>query len=244
MLTPRFKQGVARCVSLLIVFFAFALLFCCPLASAADSPAPWSISLESVLNLMDQRAAQFHSLEASLVWDEYTKVIDQTDTQKGKIYFRRSGNEIQMAADINDPAADAKYVLFSGGKVQLAHGNQIDVYSTEKNQEMVETFLLLGFGGGGHSLLKSFDVKYLGTETLPSGTMTAKLELIPKSVKISNNVDRILLWIDADGISVQQQFFTGSDYKLQKYSDIKLNQKLPEGVFTLKAFSKAKTITH
>lgn len=195
---------------------------------------------------MDKTAEQFHTAEANLTWDQYQKVIDETDTQKGKIYFRRSAKEVQMAADITDPAAESKSLLFSGNKVQIyqPRTNIIDVYSTEKNQEAFESFLLLGFGGGGHSMGKSFDMKYLGKETLPDGTSAAKLELIPKSEKIRNNFDRFVLWIDARGISVQQQIFTGSDYKLQKYTDIKLNQKLADNVFTLKGNGKTKTITH
>ncbi len=65
---------------------------------------------------------------------------------------------------------------------------------------------------------------------------TAKLELIPKSERIRNIFAKIWLWIDPTrGISVQQQFIEPSgDYRLAKYSDIKLNQKIPDGTFKLK----------
>ena len=251
MRTLRVKQGLARLVFSAVTPFIFlaaasALPKNSQSAPVADAPVGWNSSLESVLNLMDKTAEQFHWAEANLTWDAYQKVIDEIDTQKGKIYFRRSAKEVQMAADITDPAPEAKSLLFAGNKVQIyqPHANIIDVYSTEKNQEAFESFLLLGFGGGGHSMQKSFDMKYLGAETLPDKTVTAKLELVPKSEKIRNNFDRFVLWIDAQGISVQQQIFSGSDYKLQKYTDIKLNQKLPDNVFTLKGNGKTKTITH
>jgi outer membrane lipoprotein-sorting protein len=217
-------------------------------ASASSGPSAnnWSGSLESVLNLMDRTGKDFRSAEATFVWDQYQKVVDETDTQKGKIYFRRVGKEVQMAADISDPANEAKDVLFSGGKVQLyqPQTNQLDVYSTEKNEEEFESFLLLGFGGGGHDMMKSFYIKYLGEEKLPNGTLTAKLGLVPKSDKIRNNFDHFVLWIDARGISVQQQIFSASDYKLAKYSDIKLNEKLPNNSFNLKTNSSTKTVKH
>ena len=195
---------------------------------------------------MDRTEKEFRTAEASFVWDQYQKVVDETDTQKGKIYFRRVGKEVQMAADITNPANEAKSVLFSGGKVELYQpsSNQVDVYSTEKDQEEFESFLLLGFGGGGHDMLKSFDIKYLGQEKLPDGTPTAKLGLVPKSDRIRNNFDRFVLWIDARGISVQQQIFSASDYKLAKYSDIKVNEKLPNNSFTLKTNSSTKTVKH
>ena len=76
-----------------------------------------SAELERVLGQMDAAAKNFKSTEASFVWDQYQKVIDETDTQKGRIYFRREGGEIEMAADLVEP--DRKYVIYSGGKVQV-----------------------------------------------------------------------------------------------------------------------------
>jgi outer membrane lipoprotein-sorting protein len=200
--------------------------------------------LERVLGQMDSAAAKFRSAEASFVWDHYQKVVEETDTQKGKIYFRRAGNQTEMLADISDP--EPKSVLFTDSKIRLYQPkiDQVTVYDTGKNREAFESFLVLGFGGGGHEMLTSFDVKYQGSENL-NGTETAKLELVPKSAKVRNNVDHILLWIDpARGISAHQQFFEPSgDYRLTKYSDFKLNEKIPDSVFKLKTTSKTKTIS-
>jgi len=78
-------------------------------------------------------------------------------------------------------------------------------------------------------------VKFLGTENI-NGVAAEKLELTPISVSLRNNIARILLWIDpAKGISLQQQFFEpGGNYRLAKYSDIQMNQNLPESAFKLK----------
>jgi outer membrane lipoprotein-sorting protein len=74
---------------------------------------------------------------------------------------------------------------------------------------------------------------------------TAKLDLVPKSDKLRNTFSHIVLWIDpARGISVQQQFFEPSgDFRLAKYSDIQLNQKIPDQVFRLKTTSKTKVVS-
>jgi outer membrane lipoprotein-sorting protein len=194
---------------------------------------------------MDGAAANFRTTEASVVWDQYQKVVDERDTQKGKVYFRRAGNEIQMAADFTEP--DRKYVLFTGSKVQVYQPRieQVTVYNTGKNREEFESFLVLGFGGRGHDMLKSFNVKYLGREKVDA-TDTAQLELVPKAARIRNNVDRIVLWIEAArGISVQQQFFFGNsgDYRLAKYSDIKINEKIPDATFKLKTTGKTKFVS-
>ncbi len=66
--------------------------------------------------------------------------MDEHEEQKGKVYFRRAGNEIQMAADITEP--DQKYVLFNGSKVQVYQPkiDQVTVYNTGKNREEVGEF--------------------------------------------------------------------------------------------------------
>src|SRR5713101_6192399 len=218
---------------------AVACVFPLALAQSPGDPAP-NPALERVLGQMDGAAAKFRTTEASVAWDQYQKVVDEHETQKGKVYFRRAGNEIQMAADITEP--DQKYVLFSGSKVQVYQPKieQVTAYNTGKKREEFESFLVLGFGGRGHDMLKSFQVKYLGDEKTDA-VDAAKLELVPKAANIRNNVDHIVLWIDpARGISVQQQFFFGpsGDYRLAKYSGIKVNEKIPDAAFKLKTTGK------
>ena len=209
----------------LFVFLSPALIF----AQDAD--------LQKVLGEMDSAAAAFRTTQANFDWEQYWKVVNDKESQKGTVYYRRAGKEIQMMADITDPP---KSVLFSEGKVQVYEPKlkRVTSYDAGKNREAVESFLVLGFGGGGHDLLKSFDVKYLGTEDV-GGVNAAKLELTPKSDRVRNIFAKIWLWIDpARGISVQQQFFEPSgDYRLAKYSEIQLNQKIPDSAFKLKTAS-------
>jgi outer membrane lipoprotein-sorting protein len=216
-----------------------ALVFAAPLLLAQSNP-----QLEDVLTKMDEAAAHFRSTEADFVWDQYMKVVDQSDSQKGKVYFKRSGSAIQMAADIREP--EQKYVLYADAKVQVYQPriDQITVYDAGKNKDAFESFLVLGFGGRGHDLSKSFDVKYAGTEKLGS-LDTAKLELVPKSQSVRNNFSRIILWIDPqNGVSVQQQFFEPSgDYRLAKYSGIKINHGIADNAFKIKTTRKTKTVS-
>jgi outer membrane lipoprotein-sorting protein len=212
-----------------------AVAFLALSAAAQTRPAAPSGSLAQILDRMDQVATDFHTTEADFVWEQYTKVVNDTDTQKGKIYFRRSGKEIQMAADVTEP--DEKYVLFSNGKVQVyqPRTGQLNSYDASKNRAEVESFLVLGFGGGGHAMLKSFDVKYLGAAEL-NGVETANLDLVPKSEKARNTFPHIELWVDTTrGIAVQQQLFQpGGDYRMTHYSNILMNHKIPDSVFKLK----------
>ena len=204
---------------------------------------PQTDAQERVLTQMDAAAKTIRTTEASVVWDQYQKVINDSDTEKGKVYFRREGGQTQMAVDFTEP--DKKYVVYAGGKVQVYQPkiDQVSEYSAGKSQVDVESFLVLGFGGGGHDLLKSYDMKYLGPEKV-NGIDAEKLELIPKSVHLRNNIARLVLWIDpVRGISIQQQIFEPSgDYRLAKYSDIHINQSLPDNVFKLKTTGKTKFV--
>ncbi|HWR15880.1 MAG TPA: outer membrane lipoprotein-sorting protein [Terriglobales bacterium] len=200
--------------------------------------------LQKVLSAMDQQAATFKNAQADFVWDQYTKVVDDHDMQEGTIYFRRqSKTDVQMAADIRKPAG--KQVLFADGKVRLYEPkiDQVTEYDAGKSKADFESFLVLGFGGAGRDLAKSFDVKYAGTEQV-QGINAAKLELTPKSQRVRGMFVKIILWIDpARGVSVQQQFFDADgNYRLAKYSNIKMNEKLSDEQFKLKTTSKTKTI--
>src|SRR5689334_20843373 len=99
------------------------------LLAQAGSPG-----LETVLSQMDSGAAKFRSAEATLTSDQYTKVINETETQKGKVYYRRHDHDVEMALDIAEP--DKKYVVYSGGKVQVYQPkiDQITQYDAGKNR--------------------------------------------------------------------------------------------------------------
>jgi outer membrane lipoprotein-sorting protein len=221
-----------------------ALLIQFVLALGLASPAFGQADLAKVLKTMDQQAASFRNAQADFVWDQFTAVVSEHDKQEGTIYFRREKNDLQMAADIKQPSP--KYVLFSGGQVKVYDRgiDQVTEYNAGKNKAEFESFLVLGFGGSGEDLQKSFDVKWGGMENV-GGVSAAKLELTPKSAKVKNMFSQIILWIDpARGVSVQQKFLTADgDYRLATYSNIVINSsKMPDDVFKLKTTSKTTTV--
>jgi outer membrane lipoprotein-sorting protein len=201
-------------------------------------------NLEAVLTQMDKAADSFRSAQADFIWDQYQMVVDETDTQKGSIYFRRHGKETDMAADVKAP--EPKYILFADNKLRLYQPriDQITEYHVGKNRNEFESFLVLGFGGRGHDLLRSFNVKLVKREMV-DGVNTALLELVPIAPRVRNMFERMLLWIDpVRGVSVKQQFFEPSgDHRLAHYVNIKLNQKIDDDAFKLKSTGRTKTVT-
>jgi outer membrane lipoprotein-sorting protein len=227
-----------------IVAVALCTALLCTLASAQQKPSD-PAALDSVLKKMDSAAANFRTTQADFEWDRYEKVINEVDdVQSGTVYYRRVGKEVEMKADITKP--EPKFVLFSNGKVQMYQpkADQVTVWDSGKNRADVESYLVLGFGGSGQDLARAFDVTYERPETI-NNVATARLQLIPKSEKVRNTFARILLWIDLDrGISVQQQFFEPQgDYRLAKYSSIRVNEKISNDVFHLKTTSKTQFLS-
>jgi len=238
MLNDRSRQDPRQ-----IIPFLFAILVgVLAIASHSFAQAPSSndnAALEKVLKQMDATAAAFKAAQADFDWDTFTAVVQDHDLKTGTIYYRKQGNGVEMAAEVRPSkgAAVQEYVLYKNGKVQIynAGTKQTQDYDAGKNNADVQSFLVLGFGGGGHEMLKSFDVRYAGVENV-QGVDAVKLELTPKSERARGMFNKIVLWIDPKlGVSVQQQLFApGGDYKLSKYSNIKLLPKLPDDVFKLK----------
>jgi len=213
---------------------------------AVKSSDPKTGSLDQVLHSMDENAAKFRTAQADFAWTPYNAVINSLDTpDKGRIYFRKTGNEIQMAARFQPP--DGREITFTGGKLQVYQPTtkEVNVYDAAAHKAEVETFLVLGFGSSGEDLRKSFDVKYLGQEKI-GDVETGHLQLTPLADNVKRNFPRIDLWIDPQrGLSLRQQLFqTGGDYRLADYSNIRLNDKVSESVFKIKPAGPTKTVTH
>ncbi|MGH9513246.1 MAG: LolA family protein [Terriglobales bacterium] len=229
-----------------VYWFLLATVLAAAVVSAQHhSTADSADELKQVLQRLDRTAADFHSAEASFEWDQYQKVTDETDKQSGKVYFRRSRGATEMAAEVTSPAPPKK-VLFADGKVQLFQPkiNQLDVYDTSKNNGAVESFLVLGFGGSSKDILNSYEVSYGGSEKV-DGADTDRLELIPKADKVKAMFSHIELWIDSRGISIQQKLLSPEgDYRINRYTNIVLNQRIPDGVFKIKTPSNVQIENH
>src|SRR5262249_6639415 len=89
-------------LTIVLNFLFFGTAASEPAAPEAES-APQADStdaLQKVLSQMDATASSFRTAQSNFVWEQFQKVINETETQKGTVYYRRSGKEIQMMADI------------------------------------------------------------------------------------------------------------------------------------------------
>src|ERR1700733_11524769 len=91
--------------------FSSALVLAIAPASLCAQPKPGH--LDEVLRQMDEASLKFQSAEADFRWDLYERVVKETTTQTGTIYFKKAGSATAMGAKITSPST--KLIEFRNG---------------------------------------------------------------------------------------------------------------------------------
>jgi outer membrane lipoprotein-sorting protein len=151
--------------------------------------------------------------------------------------MQRKGKNVRALLTFPD-----RVIGFLGDIVRIYFPNaqSYQDYKIGQNANVLNQFLLLGFGSSGRDLAQSYDITLAGDEKL-AGQSVSKLVLIPKDSKVKERLTKIEVWIPSDGANpVQQQFYEPSgNWRKVTYSDIVVNptgmpvtleMKLPPGV--------------
>jgi outer membrane lipoprotein-sorting protein len=201
-----------------------ALVLCVPLLLSADP-------LTDVLAQMDAAAASFTGVKAAVTKASYTAVIDDLSEEVGTMYMtsKAKGKDVRMKMDFTKP--DPRAVAFAGKKGEIYYPKikTVHEYDLGKHKNLVESFLLLGFGTSGKQLTKDYTVKYVGGEDT-AGVKTHHLELVPKAKKAREKFVKIDMWLAKDGGHPVQQKFTApsDDTNTLTYTDIEINPVLSD----------------
>ncbi len=193
-----------------------------------------------ILARMDEAAPTFRGVSANLEMLTYTAILDDKTVENGTLQMQRlSANDVRAIIDFTGQS-DARKMGFFGRKVTIYYPklSQANKYDVGKNSNVLNQFLLLGFGSSGKELAQSYDIRFETTEKV-AGQDTAKLLLVPKDAKVLERLSKIEVWIPNDAAyPVQQQFYEPSgNYRKATYTNIKLNPsfsgplelKLPPG---------------
>lgn len=190
--------------------------------------------LPSLLARMDQAAASFRTMSADVRWVAHTAVINEDTVDTGSMFLKRSKRDMRMRVEFNEP--DRKSVALHESKLEIYYPKiqSVDEYDIGNHRDLLEVFLVVGFGTSGKELSATFNVKVLGQEEI-GGQRTTLLELIPKSPQILRNLKRLDLWMSSELYPVQQKFYLpGGDYKLVTYTSVKMNLSLSDADLKLK----------
>lgn len=199
-------------------------------------------TLKDVMARMDKSAPSFKSMTADIHRDMYTAVVNDESKDSGTIKVKREKGDTRMLIELSGP--DAKAVSFDGkiASVYYPKIKTVQEYDAGDKRNIIDDFLLLGFGSSSTELAAKYDVSFVGVENI-DGKPTGHLQLVPKTQEVLRRLKRADLWIsDTLGIPVQQKLFWpgGGDFMLVTYSNMKLNPpgsetgnlklKLPNGV--------------
>jgi outer membrane lipoprotein-sorting protein len=212
------------------LFFLFlSAIFAASVTSASRAQEKqWTT--DSVLAIMDKAAQDFHTLTADIEHIKYTDVVKDTSTETGKLLVRR---DEKMRIEFYQP--DRRTILRIGDSlfVFTPKINRVEEYDLGKNRDLVDQYVLLGFGTKSENVRKSYDVNVIG-ETELDNKKTVQVELIPKSEQMRKQIAKIQMWIDeASWLPIQQKFFeSGSaDYLVFHYTNVKKNLKIGDNQF-------------
>jgi outer membrane lipoprotein-sorting protein len=211
----------------------FALILAGSIGTALESKPPQNAqkwTLNGVLAMMDRSAKDFHSLTANLEHIKYTDVVKDTSTESGQIFVERDS---KMRIEFTKP--DPRTILRTGDLLLIYTPKigRVEEFNLGKNREMVDQYVLLGFGTKSENIQRSYTID-LKDETTLDDKKVLLLELTPKSDQILKQITKIEMWIDeASWLPVQQKFYeTGSgDYLLFHYTKMLKNLKISGNKF-------------
>src|SRR5215212_10719017 len=111
---------------------------------------------------MDQAAPKFSAMTATLTRLSYTKVIDDKSIEQGQIALKKVGpRDIQVLINFEKP--DPRTVSFRGRKAEILYPKLKTVQEIDlgKRTDLIDQFLLVGFGTTGRDLKSNYSVKYI-----------------------------------------------------------------------------------
>ena len=215
------------------------------LAPALLHAQPKPGHLDEVLRQMDAASLKFQSAEADFRWDLYERVVKETTTQTGTIFFAKEKGSTVMGARISSPSL--RLIEFRNGVLRMFDptSDHLTTINTQKNKAQVESFLTVGFGGSGKDLAAAWKIADLGDEVV-DGVKTAKLDLVPKDPAVLANCTHMTIRVDpVRGIELKQSLYMPSeDYRTAVYTNIKYNQRVDEKPYQIKTDSKTTYDNH
>jgi len=209
---------------LFVLSLGFSVFAAMPSAHAADP-------LDDVFARIDAAARTFKGMTADISNTAYTAVVDNKDVTTGTMKLLLAKDGTHMLVDFKggmvislDPHMGRDY----NPKTKI-----VDEKDLTREQDLVNQYLLLGFGATSAALKNTYNVTWVGTEQV-GGQQTSHIALIPKAADIRKNMKQADLWIGDKGLVVQQKRLQPSgDYQLVTYSNMVL-VALPEKDLELK----------
>jgi len=221
------------------VFRNFAILLTLAIPLGAQS-------LDDVFLRLDKAAPGFKSMAADIQRVVHTAVINDDSTETGTMKIRRQkARETQMLIEFTAP--DPKSIALADSTVSVYYPKikTVQIYDVGDKRNLIDQFLLLGFGATSAELREAYEIAPAGSEAI-GGQNTSHIQLVPKSKEVLQRLKKADLWIsDTSGMPVRQKFLTSAagDYMVVTYSNLKHNPALTDSALKLN-YPKGVQIQH
>jgi outer membrane lipoprotein-sorting protein len=221
-------------------FAAVATMFLFSIFAVSETKAQGQGILNEILKRMDAHQKSLSSLKSNVVMDKYNPQIDTHDVSEGVTqYVAVKGRDALVRIEWTKPepsslvVADGRYILYKPRIKQAYTGSS-------KGSKNTPSGPLSFMSMSKDQLRANYTVKYLGPETLSTGTQTWHLELTPKTPQSYKSAE---LWVDSDGMPVQAKVVeNNNDVTTVLLSNLSKNQTIDGKVFKL-TLPKDTTIT-
>ncbi len=211
------------------------IFVCCLACTALRGVPAQTMTLEELLDQLEEQGATIKSMSASLEQKKWTDILEEFDEGEfGRFLFLKEKDRIFLRKEIEEP--QLSHLVIADGEVVFFQPliKQAQKYRLGKNKDKAE-LLVLGFGTTREALEEAYDLRLLGEERVGEA-QTWILEMTPRSHKAQAFLSKIVLWIDTRRwIPIQQKLIEPTDdYLLVRFSEVQLNPKLSPSDFKLK----------
>jgi outer membrane lipoprotein-sorting protein len=190
--------------------------------------------LPSILNKMQTHQKSLYSFRSKITMEKYNSQLKESDVNAGIIIYLRGGkNQIFSRIDWTKPVQESlslinrEYVLYRPRLKQALMGT---TYKTKENYKFIDALSFLNMSK--NEIKAYYDIKYLGQETVKSGTKTWHLVFTPKTASIYKAAQ---LWVDGNGMPIQAKVVEHNDDSTTVLlSDWKKNATIDAAEFKIK----------
>lgn len=191
-------------------------------------------AINEIYNRMEANRARLTTVQAVVMMDKYNPQLDEHDKKQGNVIYLPGKSDSDMYVRINwtKPVDEQLAVIKGEYTLFQPRLKQAIVGKVDKAKNSAGAGNALGFMNMSKAQLKAnYNVKYLGEETVSSGTKTWHLELTPKA---AGKYKAAEIWVDGDGMPVQTKIVeSNNDSTTVLLSNLRKNETISAKIFTI-----------
>ncbi len=202
--------------------------------------------LKEILQKMEKRSQETHSLRARFRRERYFKIFEEKERESGLIYYARPR---RFRMDREKPYLKRFYIDEKRYIEYIPDSRVVHWYDLKPEEErpLAESGrskpLLVSAIEGPEELQKYFNISLKGYETVDKKKY-ALLLLVPKDDSVESDYLKVILWVRLeDALPLRVKGFREDEEDTWYFTKVELNPKLPKETFEFRP-PKNVTVEH